>query len=66
MRIVNEFASKEGLRVEVHDVSRFTERLKAARKGISKTPEVVVGKSRIEGELKPELLASRFRTSSAE
>lgn len=66
LRIVNEFAEKKGLRVEVHDVSRLRERLKAARKGIGKTPVILVGKNRIVGESAPELLESKLRSCIAE
>jgi hypothetical protein len=66
LRIVKDLARKKGVRVEVHDVSKLKDRLNAARKGIGKTPVIVVGKNRIEGESAPELLESKLRTYAAE
>ena len=63
LRIVKEFADKERLRIEVHDVTRLRERLKAARFRIGRTPVVVFGKKRFEGKLKPEHLASVLEAS---
>jgi len=63
LRIVNEFAEQERLRVEVHDVTKVRERLKAARLRIARTPVVVLGKVRFEGKLKPEQLASMLEAS---
>jgi len=48
--VVNEFAKEKGLQVRVCDVSTVTGRLKARFKGVNKTPVVVIGKDRIEGE----------------
>jgi hypothetical protein len=63
LRIVKEFADKERLRIEVHDVTRLRERLKAARFRIGRTPVVVFCKKRFEGKLKPEHLASVLEAS---
>jgi hypothetical protein len=55
-----EFANERELDVVVHDVHTFKGRLKAMLNGVSKTPTIVIGKLRIEGELAPELLRSKL------
>jgi len=60
LEVVNEVAKGKNLRVKVYDISGFKERLKAMSKGIKKTPTIIIGKDRIEGELTSELLRSKL------
>jgi hypothetical protein len=63
LEVVNNFAKEKGLQVEVCDVSTFKGKLKASVKGIDKTPTIIIGKSRIEGELASELLRSKLEST---
>ena len=60
--IVNQFANDKGLSVEVCNLGTFAGRLKARRKGITKTPTIVIGNSRIEGEYPSEVLRSKLES----
>jgi hypothetical protein len=63
LEVVNNFAKEKGLQVEVCNVSTFKGKLKASLKGIDKTPTIIIGKSRIEGELASELLRSKLEST---
>lgn len=60
LEVVREFAGGRGLQVEVHDVSTLKGKLKAGLRGVAKTPTVIIGQDRIEGELTQELLESKM------
>lgn len=59
---VNNFAEEKGLRVEILDISTFKGRLRASFKDINKTPVIVIGRNRIEGEQTPQLLRSKLES----
>lgn len=61
LEVVNEFAREKDLQVEICDVETFRGRLKAGVKGVSKTPVVIVGQSRIEGEHSSAQLKSKLK-----
>ena len=61
LEVVNDFAKEKDLQVEVCDVSTFKGKLKASLKGIDKTPTIIIGKSRIEGD--SELLRSKLEST---
>jgi hypothetical protein len=60
--IVNQFANDKGLSVELCNLGTFAGRLKARRKGITKTPTIVIGNSKIEGEYPSEVLRSKLES----
>jgi hypothetical protein len=60
LEVVNEFAREKGLKVEICNVETFGGKLKAGVKRISKTPVVIVGQSRIEGEHSSAQLKSKL------
>lgn len=60
--VAEAFANERGLILEVHDVHTFRGRLKALLKGVSKTPTIIVGNSRIEGDLTSGLLKSKLES----
>lgn len=62
LEVVNEFAREKGLQVEVCDVSTLKGKLKASLRGINKTPVVLIGKGRIEGEHDLELLRTKLES----
>jgi 5,10-methylene-tetrahydrofolate dehydrogenase/methenyl tetrahydrofolate cyclohydrolase len=66
LEVVNKFAEAKSLKVEVLDVSTLKGKLKASFKGIRKTPVVIVGRSRIEGEQTSKLLKSKLESCLAE
>jgi hypothetical protein len=65
LELVSEFAEKKGLLVEVFDVSTLKGKLKAAARGVLKTPTVVVGQERIhvlpDSDQLKEKLETRFK-----
>jgi hypothetical protein len=63
LEVVTDFAKEKGLQVEICDISTFKGKLKASVKGINKTPTVIIGKSRIEGEFASELLRSKLEST---
>jgi hypothetical protein len=62
LEVVNKVAEEKGLQVEVLDVSTFKGRLMASLKDINKTPVIVIGENRIEGEQTPQLLRSKLES----
>lgn len=60
--IVNQFANDKELSVEVCNLGTVAGRLKARRKGITKTPTVIIGSCRIEGEHPSEVLRSKLES----
>jgi hypothetical protein len=62
LELVNEFADRKGLLVEVFDVSTLKGKLKAAARGIGRTPAVVVGQERIEVQSDPDQLMEKLET----
>jgi hypothetical protein len=62
LELVCEFADKKGVLVEVCDVSTVRGKLKAAARGIRKTPAVVWGQERIEAKSDPEQLKEELET----
>jgi hypothetical protein len=62
LEFTEQFANDKGLPVEVYDVHTFKGKLKAWLKGISTTPTIIVGTSRIEGELTPEQLKCKLQS----
>jgi len=62
LEVVNEFAKEKGVLVDVCNVSTLGGRLKANIKRIGKTPVVIVGKDRIEGEQSSELLKNKLKS----
>lgn len=67
--LVNNFADKRGLIIEIVDVSTYKGKLRAAMKGIGKTPTVLAGQERIETQRGLQqlesLLESHFKNASA-
>ena len=62
LEFTEQFADGKGLPVEVYDVHTLKGKLKAWLKGIKTTPTIVVGASRIEGELTPEQLKCKLQS----
>jgi hypothetical protein len=62
LKVVSEFAKEKGLLLKICNVSTFKGRMKAYLKRINKTPLVIIGKSRIDGEYVPELLKSKLES----
>jgi len=62
LRIVEEFAREKGLNVEVCNVHTLSGKLKARMRGVRVTPTVLLGQSRIEGDLTPETLRTRLES----
>jgi hypothetical protein len=62
LEFVNEFADRKGLLVEVFDVSTLKGRLKAATRGISRTPTITVGQEQIEVKSDLEQLKEKLET----
>jgi hypothetical protein len=62
LNVAKEFANERGLNVVVYDVHTFKGRLKAMLNGVSKTPTIIVGTSRIEGDLASDLLKSKLQS----
>lgn len=62
LEMVNQFANEKGLSVEVCNLGTLVGRLKARRKGITKTPAVIIGSCRIEGEYPSEMLRSKLES----
>lgn len=60
---VEEFAKEKGLQIEVCDVATFAGKLKAKLKGVRKTPTILIGKQRFEGELGTEQLKNQLEAS---
>jgi hypothetical protein len=60
LELVNEFADRRGLVVEVFDVSTLKGRLKAATRGIRRTPTIAVGEEQIEGQSELEHLKEKL------
>jgi hypothetical protein len=63
LNVVEEFAKNRGLDVVVHDICTWKERLKALLNGVNKTPTVIVGTSKIAGDLTADQLKSRLQSS---
>lgn len=60
--IVNQFANDKGLSVEVCNLGTLSGRMKARGKGITKTPTIIIGNSRIEGEHPSEVFRSKLES----
>jgi hypothetical protein len=60
LETVKEFAKERSLSVEVYDVSSYKGKLKTVLKGIKKTPTIVIGTSRIEGDFTPSVLKNKL------
>ena len=58
--LINELAERKGLLVEVFDISTLKGRLKAATRGISRTPTIAVGQEQIEARIGLEQLKERL------
>jgi hypothetical protein len=65
LNVAEEFANERGLDVVVHDVHTYKGRLNAMLKGVSKTPTIIVGTSRIEGDLTSDQLKNRLQSCLA-
>jgi hypothetical protein len=62
LNCVQEFADSKGLTVEVCDTNTFAGRMKAWVKGVKTTPTVMIGNSRIQGDLTPEELRNKLQS----
>jgi hypothetical protein len=62
LEFTEQFANDKGLPVQVYDVHTFKGKLKAWLKGIRTTPTIIIGTSRIEGELTPEQLKCKLQS----
>jgi hypothetical protein len=60
LELVNEFAERKALQVEVFDISTFKGKLKATARRIEKTPTIVAGQERIEAESSPDILKEKL------
>ena len=63
LNAVEEFAMERGLDVVVHDVRTWRDRLRALLKGVNRTPTVIVGTSKIVGDITADQLKSRLQYS---
>jgi hypothetical protein len=63
LEVASQFAHERGLQVAVCNLGTFAGRVKARQKGIKTTPTIVIGASRIEGELAPELLRTKMESA---
>jgi hypothetical protein len=55
-----EIAEKTNEKLEAHDVSHATDRIKALKRGIRKTPAVIINGKKYEGIKEIEVVASRL------
>jgi glutaredoxin len=62
LNCVKEFAGSKGLTVEVCDTNTFAGKMKAWVKGVKTTPTVIIGNSRIQGNLTPEELRNKLQS----
>jgi hypothetical protein len=62
LELVNEFAHRKGLLVEVFDLSTLKGKLKAATRGINKTPTIAIGKEQIKVQSDLEQLKEKLET----
>jgi hypothetical protein len=61
LNVAEEFAREKGLNVVVYDIQSFRGRFKAMLNRVYRTPTIIVGTSRIEGDLTADLLKSKLQ-----
>jgi hypothetical protein len=66
LMIAEEFANQNELSLNVYDVHTLRGKIRATLKGIKKTPTIIIGESRIEGTLAPELIRAKLESCLTE
>ncbi len=62
LKCAREFADSKGISIEVCDINTFGGRIKAWMKGVSTSPTIIVGDSRVQGEFTEEQLRSKLQS----